>query len=69
MSVDFDAVRVSVISVEVPHAARDDIFALLSDNGFRRLDTTQSVNGVEGMEIYNSNEFYIHSSVEFGRPK
>ena len=66
---DFDAVRVGLISVEVAHGSRDAIFDLLSASGFRRLDTTKSVDGMDGMDIYHSNEFYIHSSVEFGHPE
>lgn len=68
-SFDWNKIQVNVISVEIAHQTKTEIQLFLREMGFRRIDNEVPVNGMPGMPIYKSNEFYVHSSVEFGRPR
>lgn len=68
-SFDWDAVRIKMISVEIAHNTRQTIEDLLVSKGFVKHNNEAPTDGVAGMPIYPSNEFYVHNSVTFGHPE
>lgn len=66
---EWEAVRVDVISVEVAPKTEGEIDTFLRGKGFERLDNEEANAGMPGVVMYPSNRFYVHESVEFGRPR
>lgn len=67
-SFNWPRISVNIISVEVTATSRILIRQFLESKGFDRLYTEDDTANMKGMPIYDSNEFYVHSSVIFGKP-
>ncbi|PXF41442.1 Protein Star [Gracilariopsis chorda] len=68
-SFDFSKVNVKVISVEISSSSKEPIDNLLTQNGFVKHNNEEPTDGMEGMPIFPSNVFYVHSDVVFGHPE